>query len=93
LNLEYSGELYSEEHKWKFMTKEIRAKVITDKGRFALTMNLQPIRKWLKEQLEKLRQDFIVQQLPKQNHFKLYHNKIRNISILRKIYHGFFVLL
>ena len=74
------------------MTKEIRAKVITDKGRFALTMNLQPIRKWLKEQLEKLRQDFIVQQLPKQNHFKLYHNKIRNISILRKIYHGFFVL-
>ena len=69
--LEYSGELYSEEHKRKFMAKEVTAKVFTDKGRFVLTINLQPIGDWVKAQLEKLRQDFIVQQTPKQKHFKL----------------------
>lgn len=27
-NIEYSGELYSEEHKQKFMAKEIKAKIL-----------------------------------------------------------------
>ncbi|WP_289222103.1 MobV family relaxase, partial [Xylanibacter rodentium] len=41
--LEYSGELYSEEHKRKFMAKDVKAKVFTDKGKFVLTIDLQPI--------------------------------------------------
>jgi len=54
--LEYSGELYSEEHKRKFMAKDVKAKVFIDKGKFVLTINLQPIGDWFKEQFEKLRQ-------------------------------------
>lgn len=54
--LEYSGELYSEEHKRKFMAKEVKAKVFTDKGKFVLTIDLRPIEDWFKEQFEKLRQ-------------------------------------
>ena len=69
--LEYSGELYSEEHKRKFMAKEVTAKVFSDNGRLVLTINMQPIGDWFKAQLKKLRQDFIVQQTPKQKHFKL----------------------
>lgn len=49
--LEYNGELYSEEHKRKFMAKEVKAKVYTDKGKFVLTIDLKPI----KEQFEKLK--------------------------------------
>lgn len=41
--LEYSGELYSEEHKRKFMAKEVIAKVFSDNGKFILTIDLQPI--------------------------------------------------
>ena len=51
--LEYSGELYSEEHKRKFMAKEVKAKVFTDKGKFVLTIDLKPIGDWFKEQFEK----------------------------------------
>ena len=65
--LEYSGELYSEEHKRKFMAKEVKAKVFTDKGKFVLTINLQPIGDWFKEQFEKLKQGFNV----RQSRFKL----------------------
>ena len=54
--LEYSGELYSEEHKRKFMAKEVKAKVFSDKGKFVLTINLQPIGEWFKEQFEKFSQ-------------------------------------
>lgn len=54
--LEYSGELYSEEHKRKFMAKDVKAKVFTDKGKFVLTIDLKPIGDWFKEQFEKLRQ-------------------------------------
>ena len=54
--LEYSGELYSEEHKRKFMVKEVKAKVFSDKGKFVLTIDLKPIGDWFKEQFEKLRQ-------------------------------------
>ena len=54
--LEYSGELYSEEHKRKFMAKEVKAKVFTDKGKFVLTVDLKPIGDWFKAQFEKFRQ-------------------------------------
>ena len=54
--LEYSGELYSEEHKRKFRAKDVKAKVFTDKGKFILTINLQPIGDWFKGQFEKFSQ-------------------------------------
>lgn len=53
--LEYSGELYSEEHKRKFMAKEVKAKVFTDKGKFVLTIDLKLIGDWFKAQFEKLK--------------------------------------
>ena len=53
--LEYSGELYSEEHKRKFMVKDVKAKVFTDKGKFVLTIDLQPIEVWFKEHFKKLK--------------------------------------
>ena len=54
--IEYNGELYSEEHKRKFMAKDVKAKVFSDNGRFILTIDLQPIGEWFKEQFERLRQ-------------------------------------
>ena len=54
--LEYSGELYSEEYKRKFMAKDVKAIVFSDKGNFVLTIYLRPIGDWFKEQFEKLRQ-------------------------------------
>ena len=64
---EYSGELYSEEHKRKFMAKEVIAKVFSDNGEFILTIDLQPIGTWFKEQFEKLKQGLNV----RQSQFKL----------------------
>jgi len=55
--LEYSGELYSEEHKRKFTVKDVKAKVFSDNGKFILTIDLRPIGEWFKEQFEKLRQN------------------------------------
>lgn len=69
--IEYSGELYSEEHKRKFMANEIKAKICTDKGKFVLTIDFRPIGEWFKEQFEKLRQECNVRQNPKQSHLKL----------------------
>ena len=54
--VEYNGELYSEEHKRKFMAKDVKAKVFSDNGKFVLTINLRPIGERFKEQFEKLRQ-------------------------------------
>lgn len=54
--VEYNGELYSEEHKRKFMAKDIKAKVFSDNGKFILTIDLRPIGEWFKEQFEKLQQ-------------------------------------
>ena len=54
--IEYNGELYSEEHKQKFMAKDVKAKVFSDNGRFILTIDLRPIGEWFKEQFERLRQ-------------------------------------
>lgn len=69
--VEYSGELYSEKHKRKFLAKDIKAKVFTDKSKFVLTINLRLIGEWFKEQLEKLWQGFNVRQSTKSSHFKL----------------------
>ena len=54
--VEYSGELYSEEHKRKFTAKDVKAKVFSDNGKFILTIDLRPIGEWFKEQFKKLRQ-------------------------------------
>lgn len=54
--IEYSGELYSMEHKRKFMVKDVKAKVFSDGGKFILTIDLRPIGEWFREQFEKLRQ-------------------------------------
>lgn len=54
--VEYNGELYSEEHKRKFMAKDIKAKVFSDNGKFILTIDLRPIGEWFKEQFEQLQQ-------------------------------------
>lgn len=54
--IEYSGELYSEDHKRKFMAKEVKAKVFSDNGKLILTIDLRPIGEWFKEQFEKLLQ-------------------------------------
>lgn len=54
--VEYSGELYSEEHKQKFIAKDVKAKVFSDNGKFVLTIDLRPIGEWFKEQFEKLQQ-------------------------------------
>lgn len=69
--IEYSGELYSMEHKRKFMAKDVKAKVFSDGGKFILTIDLRPIREWFREQFDKLKQEFNVRQTSKQNHFKV----------------------
>ena len=69
--LEYSGELYSEEHKRKFMAKDVKAKVFSDKEKFVLTIDLKPIGDWFKEQFERLRQGVNIRQSPKQSRLKL----------------------
>lgn len=69
--LEYSGELYSEKHKRKFMAKDVNAKVFLDKGKFVLTIDLKPIGDWFKERIENLRQGINIRQSPKQSRFKL----------------------
>lgn len=69
--IEYSGELYSEEHKRKFMAKDVKAKVFHDKGKFVLTIDLKPIGDWFQEQLERFKQGFNVRQSPKQSRFNL----------------------
>lgn len=69
--LDYSGELYSEEHKRKFMAKNVKAKVFTDKGKFVLTIDFKPIGDWFKEQLERFKQGFNIRQSPKQSRLKL----------------------
>lgn len=65
--VDYSGELYSEEHKRKFMAKEVKAKVFSDNGRLILTIDLRPIGEWFRKQFEKLKQGFNV----RQSRFKL----------------------
>lgn len=54
---EYSGELYSEEHRRKFMAKDVKAKVLTDGSKLILTIDFRPIKEWFKEQFEKIQQN------------------------------------
>ncbi|WP_304216517.1 MobV family relaxase [Phocaeicola plebeius] len=62
--IEYNGELYSEEHKRKFMAKDVKAKVFSDNGKFILTVDLRPIGEWFREQFEILRQSIRQPVLP-----------------------------
>ena len=58
--LEYAGELYSEEHRRKFMTEKAGFQVLkdpTDGTRLVLAIDRKPIAEWFKEQFEKLRQN------------------------------------
>ena len=53
----YGGELYSEEHKRKFMTERAGFQVVKDpkdKSKLVLAINGQQIGEWLKEQFNKL---------------------------------------
>ena len=54
--LDYSGELYSEEHQRKFKAENVTAKVGTSAGKLILAINGQRIGEWFKEQFEKLHQ-------------------------------------
>ena len=53
----YEGELYSEEHRWKFTTERAGFQVVkdpTDKAKLALAINGQVIGEWFKEQFDRL---------------------------------------
>ena len=57
--LEYEGELYSEEHKRKFKTEKAGFQVLkdpTDGTKLVLAIDRKPIAEWFKEQFDKLRQ-------------------------------------
>lgn len=57
--LEYSGTLYSEEHKRNFNAAQVSARIViepTDKRKFALHIDGKGVSEWFREQFEKLRQ-------------------------------------
>lgn len=57
--LEYSGELYSEEHDCKFTVERITAQIIpdpTDKRKLQLNIDKVLFKEWRREKFEKLRQ-------------------------------------
>lgn len=59
--LEYSGELYSEEHKCKFAVEQVTAQITpdpNDKRKLQLNIDKRPFKEWCKEQFEKLQQVF-----------------------------------
>lgn len=69
--LEYSGELYSEEHNCKFTVERIIAQITpdpTDKRKLQLNIDKIPFKEWCKEKFEKLRQTL---RSPKQRGIKL----------------------
>ncbi|WP_303329639.1 MobV family relaxase [uncultured Alistipes sp.] len=56
--LEYSGELYSEEHNCKFTVERVTAQITpdpTDKRKLQLNIDKVPFKEWCTEKLEKLR--------------------------------------
>lgn len=58
--LEYAGELYSEEHKWKFTAENVTARIAaddTDRRKLTLKINGQPIGEGFKEHSDKLEQN------------------------------------
>ena len=55
--LEYSGELYSEEHNCKFTVERVTAQITsdpTDKRKLQLNIDKVPFAKWCREKFEKL---------------------------------------
>lgn len=58
-SLEYSGELYSEEHNCKFTVERVTAQITpapTDKRKLQLNIDKVPFKEWCREKFEKLRQ-------------------------------------
>ena len=59
--LEYSGELYSEEHDCKFTVERVTAQITsdpTDKRKLQLNIDKIPFKEWCREKFEKLRDAF-----------------------------------
>ncbi|WP_302606258.1 MobV family relaxase [uncultured Alistipes sp.] len=59
--LEYSGELYSEEHDCKFTVERVAAQITsdpTDKRELQLNIDKIPFKEWCREKFEKLRDTF-----------------------------------
>ena len=56
--LEYSGELYSEKHDYKFTVERVTAQItpdLTDKRKLQLTISKIPVKEWCREKFEKAR--------------------------------------
>ena len=59
--LQYSGELYSEEHNCKFTVERVTAQINpdpTDKRKLQLNIDKVPFKEWCREKFEKLREAF-----------------------------------
>lgn len=59
--LEYSGELYSEEHNCKFAVERVTAQITpdpTDKRKLQLNIDKVPFKEWCRRKFEKLRDTF-----------------------------------
>ena len=60
-SLEYSGELYSEEHNYKFAVEQVTAQITpapTNKRKLQLNINKIPFMEWRREKFEQLRNTF-----------------------------------
>lgn len=70
--LPYNGELYSDEHRRKFKTNDVTAKVGTNNGKLILTIDGLHIGEWFKKQFERLQQNVGLKPIQKKNKgFKL----------------------
>ncbi len=64
--LEYSGELYSEEHNCKFTVEQVTAQITpapTNKRKLQLNIDKVPFKEWCREKFEKLK--YVVKSRPK----------------------------
>ena len=70
--MEYSGELYSDEHKRRFKANDVTAQVGRLEGKLMLAINGANIGEWFKEQFERLRENIGWKPMQKTNRgFKL----------------------
>ena len=70
--LPYNGELYSDEHRRKFKTNDVTAKVGTNNGKLILAIDGLHIGEWFKKQFERLQQNVGLKPIQKKNKgFKL----------------------
>ena len=70
--LPYNGELYSDEHRRKFRTNDVTAKVGTNNGKLILAIDGLHIGEWFKKQFERLQQNVGWKPIQKKNKgFKL----------------------